>query len=48
MCYQINKNGVGEDVESFRGKKNTEFSKEILRRRDLAEGLKWRIILKYV
>jgi hypothetical protein len=35
MGYQINKNGVVEDVEGFRGKKNAEFSKEILRRRDL-------------
>jgi hypothetical protein len=39
---------VGEDVECFRGKKNTEFSMEILRRRYLAESLKWRIILIYV
>jgi hypothetical protein len=37
---------VVEDVERFRGKKNTEFSTEILKIRDLAVGLKWRIILK--
>jgi len=48
MSYQINKNGVDEDVGGFRGKKNAEYSMEILRRRDLAEGLKWRIILKYI
>ena len=44
--YQINNNGVGEHVEGFRGKKNTEFSAEILKRRDLAVDVKWRIILK--
>jgi hypothetical protein len=41
-------NGVGGDVEGFRVKKNTEFSTEILKRRDLAVGLNWRIILKWV
>jgi len=35
---------VGEDVEGFRGKKNINYSTEILRIRNLAEGLKWRII----
>jgi hypothetical protein len=48
MGYQINNNGVGEHVEGCRGKKNIEFSKEILRSKDLAEDLIWRIILKYV
>ena len=43
MGYQINKNGVAEDVEGFRWEKNTEFSKEILRRK----SLKWRIILTF-
>jgi len=45
MGYQINKGGLSEDVGGFRGKTNTDFSTEILRSKDLAEDLKWRIIL---
>jgi hypothetical protein len=48
MGYQNNKNGLSEDVDGFREKKNTDFSREILRSKDLAEGLKWRMILKYI